>query len=316
MFGKNDIIDFSVALATIGGLFFLYFLIPFVGVVFLLSLPIPFLVYRAKNNASKGVLLFVTASLIIILLSYLFGFPGEIITFLFLASLGFFIGEALERGFSVTRILFGGVFLLVVPLFIIWLLTAVQLGESPGSLLERVILANIQEAVRIYKEQGLFLEASEKLSDNAQAVSALIAHIFPSLLVALSLFLVVTNLLLGVLLLRKSLPLSWSIESTYFWRAPEPLVWVLIVSAGVSFFCSYPLLNAVGVNVSIVCLAFYALQGAAIAFCFFRKWRVPIFIRVVFLFILFLQQYFLALIALLGLFDLWFDFRKRVKQQE
>jgi hypothetical protein len=57
--------------------------------------------------------------------------------------------------------------------------------------------------------------------------------------------------------------------------------------------------------------AVHFLQGIAVAATVFQRRRVPRVLRGVFYALVFLQQVFLLGVVAIGLFALWFDFRRR-----
>ncbi|MFQ5911964.1 MAG: DUF2232 domain-containing protein [Nitrospinota bacterium] len=91
------------------------------------------------------------------------------------------------------------------------------------------------------------------------------------------------------------------------WSMPESAVWVLIASGLAMFFLRREPLFSAGGNILLLLSFGYFLHGLAILHFFFRKFDVAIVFRVPLYFVGFTFSY---LVALFGLFDLWFDFRK------
>ena len=93
---------------------------------------------------------------------------------------------------------------------------------------------------------------------------------------------------------------------------PDRYVWLAIVSAASGML---PLGNfrLLALNILIILMFFYFLQGLAIVSFFFRKKRVPSFVRIIGYFLIFVQQYLLLLVVGVGLIDVWADFRKLEK---
>jgi uncharacterized protein YybS (DUF2232 family) len=98
------------------------------------------------------------------------------------------------------------------------------------------------------------------------------------------------------------------------WRAPEHLVWGLIVS-GFAFFVGDGLLRQGGLNILIVILMAYYVQGLAVITDLFERKQFPMFLRA--------MGYAMTIIlgplpfAGIGVFDIWIDFRKkRIKGNE
>lgn len=95
------------------------------------------------------------------------------------------------------------------------------------------------------------------------------------------------------------------------WKAPEWMVWPAIVSAaGVLFGAG--VLSEVALNFFKVFATIYGIQGLSIMAEYFNKKLFSEWFRLfTYLFILLLLPPFLAL---LGFFDLWFDFRSKIRQ--
>ena len=96
------------------------------------------------------------------------------------------------------------------------------------------------------------------------------------------------------------------------WRMPFPYVWAFIaLAAGVAFAKGdwrYAAMNAL-----IPLAALYGIQGLVVASYLLNRWAVPLFLRVLVLFVVAFQipSYLMVGVALVGLFDTWFDVRRR-----
>jgi uncharacterized protein YybS (DUF2232 family) len=66
----------------------------------------------------------------------------------------------------------------------------------------------------------------------------------------------------------------------------------------------------VGLNGLIVLLGLYFLQGLSIAAFLFRRFQLPRFLATLSVILLVFQPFFTLLVAGLGLFDVWFAFRR------
>lgn len=96
------------------------------------------------------------------------------------------------------------------------------------------------------------------------------------------------------------------------WKASERLVWVVIIAGGMLLI---PLegITVIGMNLLIVSGLIYLFQGLAIAAFYFRKRQIPKMFRLLFYALILVQQYMLIVLIAFGLFDMWVDFRKRVR---
>ena len=92
------------------------------------------------------------------------------------------------------------------------------------------------------------------------------------------------------------------------WIFPDRLVWGGILG-GFLMVTRISSLVTIGINVVTLLLAVYFLQGMAIVSFYFKKKKVPLGFRVIGYTMIGLIQFFLILVAALGLFDIWADFR-------
>lgn len=136
---------------------------------------------------------------------------------------------------------------------------------------------------------------------------------FPSALAIFSLLLTWVNLLMVLRFnfgaIRKKLGIDQSMLK--LWKAPEFLVWPTIV-AGATLLFDVGWISNVGLNVFRFLMAIYCIQGMSILAFYFDHWKIRgLFRSLGFLFSVF---FLLPLVLSLGFFDLWFDFRRRLRQ--
>jgi hypothetical protein len=95
------------------------------------------------------------------------------------------------------------------------------------------------------------------------------------------------------------------------WKAPEPLVWPTLVCGALVLFGSGEIAS-LALNGFRILMTIYAIQGLSVLSSCFDAWSVRGPFRV----LGFTVSVFLMLPLLLGLgfFDLWFDFRSRIRQ--
>ena len=98
------------------------------------------------------------------------------------------------------------------------------------------------------------------------------------------------------------------------WRSPEWLVYAFIAAGVMTLVPSRPV-SIVGVNAIGLLLIVYFFQGMAIIafYLYLNRWRL--FIKVIIYVLIFTQVYIMFIVAGLGLFDTWFDFRTRISNR-
>ena len=150
-----------------------------------------------------------------------------------------------------------------------------------------------------------FRLASEKLT-------GFVLRIFPALILLTIWFEGIVNVTLFTRITSRSVPASRQIvmrPEFSIWICPDRLVWGGIIGGFLIITRITPLVT-IGINIVIVLAAVYFLQGIAIVSFLFKKKNVPFGLRVMGYALIGIIQILPILVAALGLFDIWIDFRK------
>jgi len=131
-------------------------------------------------------------------------------------------------------------------------------------------------------------------------------RIFPALIIIWLSILTAVNLLV-VKRLSSHLTRFPVIQAFSSFRNPDHLIWLLILS-GFGMLGPHAVSN-VALNVLVVLLFLYLLQGLAITTHFFDRLKVGWFIRALFYLLLLIVPYMAVAVLVLGIFDLWGNFR-------
>jgi uncharacterized protein YybS (DUF2232 family) len=198
---------------------------------------------------------------------------------------------------------------------------------ASGALLALLISSVDLGAVKQHLEEDLNQALHPLLSDReglsgaalrgyVQEVFGVVVQLLPALFVlstaaAALLNYGVVRLLWGRLGARPSLPTLTLAQ----WRAPEVCVWVLIAS-GISSFLPFLGMQIVGLNVLLLVSLVYLVQGLGVLVFYLNRASVPPILRSLAYIFLVIQPLFLLGVAAIGLFDLWFDFRRTGNKQE
>ena len=152
-------------------------------------------------------------------------------------------------------------------------------------------------------EQALALEVT------VEKLRTLMPRIMPGLLLVTLVNTVLFNMALGQYLLkRKAQELSpWPpfIE----WRLPEKLVAMVIIS-GIFILMPGGFLQNIGFNLALLAGTLYLFQGLAVLTALLNKWNVPLSLRILIFLLVIFQAFGIIILAVLGLADVWADFRK------
>jgi hypothetical protein len=223
------------------------------------------------------------------------------------------IAGAIWRGCSVACTMVSSV---LIPLGVgsLFLVGYSIVTHQPFSLVLTSYLDQVVHAVHTHlgeAEQTQGVEG-EPLAVLAETLPRLIRAIFPALLVINQLFINVLNYVLARYYCAHSHPPVWlDGEALTCWRASEYLVWVFL-AGGAMLLLPFALLSTIGLNVFLLTLAVYLLQGVAIVVFWGRRVPFPPGVRWLLVLMAFIVTGPLGVVLCIaaGLFDLWADFRR------
>ena len=221
---------------------------------------------------------------------------------------------AIRRGWSISQTIVGG---LVVPLGIGALLLAVYstlIQPLPQGLLTRYF----DKAVSLSQQYVQALEQmqegeDEQLAALVEALPQLMLAVLPALVVISYLCMNVLNYILVRRYCQRSQPLlHLDPDDLLCWHASDYLVWLFLAS-GAALLIPIDTVSTIGLNVLLVTLAIYLLQGLAIALFWGRRLPFPLGVQWLVVAVVFVIAGLLcvAVCTAAGLFDLWVDFRRQ-----
>ncbi len=291
-------------------LFAAYLAVPPLGIFSGILAPFP----AAYNRLVHGRI----ASLIVILaaatgITALFGiFAGG----LYLGMCGmisFFMPELLLRGISGSRALFwttAANLLIFTAGFIAYSTVS---GINLQLVISKEITYFLKQEITIYEMGGVTGEELELLKHAMSTAAELLQRLYPALVTAMLVVIAGCNLIL----VRKTtdkIALNLAIGDFSTFRNPDLLVWILIAT-GFTLLLPTSLVTTPALNILLIIAMLYFFQGMAVVSAMITKHSIPALVRIL-LYILFVfQPYLLGLVAGIGLFDLWVDFRTPKPQE-
>jgi len=278
--------------------------IPIAGVLFGLLTPLPLILLSARHGrviALLGVLA-VGASL-----APLLGLRYTWVFFLEFGVSAVVLAEAIRREWAPEPSVGAGV-LAVLGGSVLGLLMVSRGAAGPMEyLLEHLDLA-LQEAMGFYNKLGLSPDEVGHLSTSAEQVRAFLLAASPGLFIAAALLTTSMNYFLARGGLARA-STSGGSDPGFAWNMPDWLVWVFIGAAAL-FLSGLPVVKEIGLNGLLVVMTLYLLQGLAIAAFWIRRLNLPPLVGILGLVLLLLQPLLLLLLTGVGLFDIWFVFRR------
>ena len=301
--------EFLLGTAITTSLFLLVVLSPVVGFVFSLLAPLPLAFFTWRMGRAAGIAMYLLSFGLLAAVFRIGGFAESLPFFLVLGSAGILIPEVLRRrlGIEMTVGLSVAVFLALIAGVLVGYSQVLE--RSIPEMVRGYVGDSIRYSIALYEDIGLPQEQIDQLRESAPEVAAWIVHHGLALLVTGVTFFIWLNVLGLRLLCRGRDPAFPDFGDLACWKMPDGVVW-FVIAAGVAMILPDETVQIAGLNVLIVVLFLYLLQGLAIVQFFFRQKNIPRYLRAMFYALIILYQYLLVFVSAIGLFDIWVDFRK------
>ena len=283
--------------------------IPFFGLFLSLLTPLPFLFYSSKLGLKEGIKVSLAALVVVGIVAKLLGDPYLVLFCLQSGMVGLILSELFRREYSYSLTVFWGTLIMLLAGSAFLLFACVSKGETPAELLGTYSQANIDAVIGMYENGDLKPEQVDQLKKFSSVLAGIFKKIYPSIFVIGTGFIVWLNVVVSKPLFRAKGIKYPDLGRAEMWRASEFLVWG-IIAAGFSKLLSVAFLDFAATNALIIISAVYMFHGLSIVLFFFKKYKVPALTRYVIYIIIVLQQLSMIILALIGLFDQWVDFRK------
>jgi uncharacterized protein YybS (DUF2232 family) len=182
-----------------------------------------------------------------------------------------------------------------------------SVSYNSGSTIEELLTkwaAQVTGEMMKVSESALSSSEQSEFKQNLQTFQVMIVALFPSIIIS-SLAVVMWINMFIITRKFKAIPVKE-------WKSPDWIV-AFFILAGLFTLLEHKLLQTIGLNLLVIVGQVYFFQGLAIVSVFMdeRKWpgmiRWPIYILIL------IQIYMMIIVAGFGLFDTWFDFRKRIR---
>ena len=307
---KAALLDITRGSIATLALFLACITLPLVGFIPGIFAPLPAIFYGIKRDRKTGI------AIVLLATALLAFFPDPSALLLYLAQSGlislalpYFLGKGWGAGRAITFSVGAVSALLLLAALLFWLVQ----GSDPNAAIQKGISASISQTSALYEKSGIKGDELQTLQQGMKEAGALIARIYPALTIVGLAFIAGLNLLA---LRRLSARLGRMPETGNFrrFRNPDHLIW-LPIAAGFALLINDSSVATVSLNILVVTLSLYFLQGLAIVVHFFDWFKVGRLFRVIFYVLLTVQPYLAIAVATFGIFDLWGNFRTPKKQE-
>jgi len=175
---------------------------------------------------------------------------------------------------------------------------------------EKQIRAHFAQSIETFQSVGENKAEIEDMKSLVEKTVGGFASSYPAFVLVGSLISAMANYsLLRVVWSRIYGPGLFSERTFDEWICPENLVWGFI-AASAALFLGQGMVADAGLNLFVVMMVIYFAQGTSIVVHFLKARKVPVFLWFVLFILIFAQPLLIGLVAGIGVFDIWVDFRK------
>ncbi|PLS02207.1 YybS family protein [Neobacillus cucumis] len=287
--------------------------IPPLSVISVFILPLPFIMFSAKNGL-KHIAVFFLAALI---LAFIAGSIQGLSTMILFGVAGIVMGYAAQKTKSRTAVLIGGTLTFIVGLIISYVVLATFMKINFIDELNTVLDQSMKQAEPMLKAVGKEEQIKLLKEQNAALVKG-IKELAPGYLIIVSLFYAfVTQWICFPIAKRFGLTVqSWGKFRNLM--LPKSLLWYYLAALG-GYLLFHPqegtYLYLVLVNARFILEMFLFLQGLACLFYIFHQRSIGKGLAMFVVILSFIIPIVHYIIRILGIADLGFDFRKRFEKK-
>jgi uncharacterized protein YybS (DUF2232 family) len=300
---RNALIPYGIFLVII----VLTFLAPPLGLIVGMFTPVPLILVYLQRGKITGLVTITGVALALLVL------VGPELAIAFVTAYGIMaaaMAESTRLSLSFEKII--GVSTLV-PAVLTLLILFAGLAGGEGSSME-ALEATIKDAadsyIQILEKSGETPENLKAIRKSVEDTAPMAARVFPSFILISTLVGVVINFLaVRYLWLRFYSREYFEGMDVSRWMLPDVMVWVLIAAIG-SMFLGPEISQTAGMNLAIILLFLYFMQGLSVVTHILKTKAFPKWVWVIVFILIPFNPLFLGLVMGMGLFDIWVDFRK------
>ncbi|NRG43866.1 YybS family protein [Bacillus sp. CRN 9] len=305
----------AVLLAVFTVLLLMSLYIPVLGVLLTFVLPLPFILFAAKNKRSDSIVFFIAGLLFSLIVGTVISIPITLAFGLTGLVIGDFIREKKER--SATFI--GGTLTFLVVSILIYAAMNVLFNINFVEEMTKVMDESIEMSRSVVDSIGAGAADTEELFNQLETAMKTMETLIPSILVMMSLSTAFIIQLIAFPIVKR-----FGVEVTK-WNSfadltfPKSILWYYLITIFATLMMNpeegtfwYMAL----LNLSFILQMLMVIQGLSFVFFFSRLKGWPKAAPVIILILTVFMPIFLYIIRILGIIDIGFDLRKRLDKRD
>ncbi|MBI5207992.1 MAG: DUF2232 domain-containing protein [Candidatus Firestonebacteria bacterium] len=284
------------------------------GFISALLCPVPIILLVLRHDVKVIFSGFFISILILLTLAGLIEAQTFVLEFLLP---GYVMGYFIKKDNSPEKVIFMTSIIYVINTLIFMVITSKILEKDILGDIVRSIEVSFDGFMKLYKENGIDAAKIAILQQQKDFIIELFKHTYPAFFVCVSFITMTVNYKIVAKIAGRVGHYIKEIDISRI-RIPEYFIWAFILACIIKYINitlkmpEFIFIERIAENIIFILLASYFIQGISIAVIYMKKWRFPSFFIIInmIMFILLSPLQFIPLF--LGIFDFWFDFRKRL----
>ncbi len=290
--------------------------VPIIGSFMALILPLPIIVLVVRHGVRWGIMSTIIAGVLISMLIS----PLQAISIVVVCGfIGVVLGYTYRKGYSAVRCLTIGSVSAVASILVVFAVSLLLINVNPMNIQMDMMQQAFEESLAVYRGSGMSETEIADIAGKFQTGLDTVKQLVPVTVVLAGLFETYINFIVAGVVLRRVGHTNIVIMPPFKeWKLPWGIVYIYAFSLigmywGSSHEIQVLLQTSMNFNMFASILAF--IQGLALLFYTADRYQLSNFLRGIIL-ILILTSGLFQVVALIGLFDIIFDYRKRFALKE
>lgn len=304
----------AVLLAVFAVLLLITLYVPLLGSIVNFVLPLPFIIFAAKNNLKYIAVFFVASAVITFIVS---SFTGLVVMFIF-GLAGSVMGYLIHKNKSRSANFIISSLFLIAATVILYIISRVFFQFDMIQAVKDTLNQSLGMSQELLKIAGQGQQAKQLIQQNKETIKQ-IASLLPSILVlGPIMYIFIIQAICFPIVKRFKIPVE-GFKPFRDLRLPKNLLWYYLIALALSLifhpqagsFWQIALLN-----LAFLLQAFIAIQGFALLFYFLHQRGISNYASIFIAVLAFIIPILLYIVGILGIMDLGFDLRKRISNKE
>lgn len=316
MTSTRSLVESSLLVALAVVLFLASNFLPIIGLAFVFFCPAPLVVLGLRHHLKSSILGVMVGTLLV---TSFMGVLGGLFFLLGFGILGVGLGYLARKFKSGVDIVLYGIGISLTSKLILMLITIKITGINPFSLDPKEMTQVANQIFDFYQKHNIASENLSSVKEELERTLRLIPLMFPALLTLAStldswLSYAISRIVI-VRIGKEELP---PLPPFGEWRFPKSVFWALVAAVFLSFIgTKFPQPNvfeSAGLNLRLIVQVLFLVQGLSLIWFFLSVKRVGKGLRFFLVACSLFLPFFSLLTLLLGITDMWFDLRAKIKR--